>query len=378
MERAGGGQAAPDFSKRAFGLPEHVAYLNCAQVGPLHETVRAAGERALRRKETPWRAIPNLFWPELETARALFAEIVAAPGGAESVAIAPSVSYAMAVAAANLPLRPGRAIVVSEGQFPSNHLIWKRKAEEVGGRLIVAPPGEDGAPGAGVIEAITDDVAIVACDPARWTDGARLDLAAIAAKARSVGAALVLDLTQIAGAAAIDLSALDPDFAAAPAYKWLLGPYAQGFLFAAERRWGGAPIEESGGSRAADGAYLLGARRFDMGEKAHYHLTPMTIAGLELVAALTPLEIERRIAPITERLAAIFREAGFAVTPKALRSAHIFSARPPAGLAAEAAQEALARLDTHVSVRGGALRISPHLWVDAADEARLAAALRTL
>jgi selenocysteine lyase/cysteine desulfurase len=56
-------------------------------------------------------------------------------------------------------------------------------------------------------------------------DGGRLDLSRLAAAARDLGAALVLDATQSIGAAPFDVAAVQPDFLAAGAYKWLLGPY---------------------------------------------------------------------------------------------------------------------------------------------------------
>lgn len=60
--------------------------------------------------------------------------------------------------------------------------------------------------------------------------GFRFDLGQVGELARSVGAALVVDAAQSAGAVPIDLRATPVDFLVAPMFKWLLGPLGTGFL----------------------------------------------------------------------------------------------------------------------------------------------------
>src|SRR4028119_691067 len=89
-----------------FEIPEDVVYLNCAYMSPQLRAVRAVGEEAVARKSRPWEISPRDFFENSETARRLFAQLVG--GDAEGVAIIPSVSYGMAGAAADGPLRAGR------------------------------------------------------------------------------------------------------------------------------------------------------------------------------------------------------------------------------------------------------------------------------
>ena len=51
-------------------------------------------------------------------------------------------------------------------------------------------------------------------------------------RCRETGAALVLDLTQSLGAMPFSVKEVQPDFLIASTYKWLLGPYSMGFLYA--------------------------------------------------------------------------------------------------------------------------------------------------
>ena len=73
--------------------------------------------------------------------------------------------------------------------------------------------------------------------------GALIDLPALRARTREVGAALVLDVAQSCGAWPLDVAEVQPDFLVAVTYKWLLGPYSLGFLYVAPEHRGGAPLE---------------------------------------------------------------------------------------------------------------------------------------
>jgi selenocysteine lyase/cysteine desulfurase len=61
-----------------------------------------------------------------------------------------------------------------------------------------------------------------------WSDGSRFDPAEIGARARAVGAALIIDGTQSVGALPFDVRALFPDALICAGYKWLMGPYGIG------------------------------------------------------------------------------------------------------------------------------------------------------
>jgi hypothetical protein len=85
-------------------LPEGVHYLNCAYMGPLLKSVEEAGIAAVRRRRDPTSITPADFFTDAERARTLFGQLVSCP--AERVSLVPSVSYATAIVAKNLELRP--------------------------------------------------------------------------------------------------------------------------------------------------------------------------------------------------------------------------------------------------------------------------------
>jgi selenocysteine lyase/cysteine desulfurase len=366
-----------------FDLPADVAYLNCAYMGPLPRASREAGEAAVARKSRPWEIPPADFFEPAERTRGLFAELIGAAAG--EIALVPSASYGLAVAAANLRLEAGEAILVLAEQFPSNVYVWREKAAEAGADIVtVARPENDDWTGA-VLERLEPRVKIVALPHCHWTDGGLLDLALIAAAARRNGAAVVIDGTQSLGALPFDVRAIQPDFVAAAAYKWLLGPYSAGFLYVAPRHHEGKPIEHNWVVRAGaeDFTGLVeyrddfapGARRFDQGERAGMQLLPMSIASLELLLGWGVAEIQATLAEKTAAIAAGAAELGIGSAPASRRAGHFAGLRFPGGIP-HGLPEKLAAAKVYVSVRGSSLRVTPHLYNSDEDVARLLEVLR--
>ena len=171
-----------------FDIPDDVAWLNCAQMSPTMRSVAEAGEAAIRRKEHPWTISPVDFFTDSEIARGLFADVVNA--NPDEVAIVPSASYGMAIAAQNLSVGPDNRILVLDEQFPSNLYVWSALAKRTGARIDVVPRPDDDDWTAAILNRIGPDIAIAALPNNHWTDGGLIDLEQIGAALRDVGAAL--------------------------------------------------------------------------------------------------------------------------------------------------------------------------------------------
>ena len=371
--------------RHRFDLPREVAYLNCAYMSPLMTEVVEAGRAAVARKARPWQIRPIDFLTGPDGLRPLFARLIGAD--ADGVALIPAASYGLAIAAANLTLGPGRRILLLDDQFPSNVYCWQARAAETGAEVVPIAPAADGDLTAALLAAIDERTAVVACPHCRWTDGALLDLAAVGAAARAAGAALVLDLTQSAGTLPFDAAAVRPDFVVAACYKWLLGPYATGFLWVAPEHRDGRPLEQAWmGRRGAEdftrlvdyqSAYRPGARRFDMGEAPNFALLPMVQTALARILDWGVPAIQSTLAARTAAIAARAAPLGFASGDPARRAGHFlglgFPGPVPAGL-----PDRLAAAQVHVSLRGSSLRVTPHLWNDDEDVDRLFDALAAI
>ena len=368
-----------------FDIPADIAYLNCGYMSPLSLPVREAGRAAVDRKGRPWQIAPADFFESVETPRALFAGLLGA--AADHIALIPSASYGMALAALNLPLRAGQRVLLLEEEFPSTFYAWQERARAVGAELVRLPRPADDDWTRVVLEAIDQRTAVAALPNCHWTDGGLLDLARIRDALDEVGAALVLDLTQSLGALPLDLARVRPDFLVVACYKWLLGPYSTGFVYVAPRWQEGHPLEYSWMSREGsedfsrlvdyrDG-FRAGARRYDMGEPSNFALMPMVSEALRQIQRWTVPVIQRELADYCDAIVRAVEPLGFRAIAPDRRAGHYLGLRHPQGIPAGLGGR-LAAEGIFVSVRGPSLRITPHLYNDATDRERLVEALGRL
>jgi selenocysteine lyase/cysteine desulfurase len=371
--------------RHLFDIPDDVTYLNCAYMSPLMKPVVEAGNAGLARKLHPWELTADKFFTGSDDFRAAAAQLLdSAP---DCIAIVPSASYGMATAARNLPVRQGQAILALDEQFPSNYYPWQRLADENGASLKIVPWPDDHDWTAAVLKALTPDVAIAALPNVQWTSGGHLDLVRIGQACRRIGAALALDLTQSLGALPFSVRDVQPDFAVAANYKWLLGPYTTGLLYVAPKWHGGIPLEENWIQRAnaRDFSSLIlytpdydhTARRFDMGERSNFALLPAAIRGMQQLLEWKIFEISATAGALNRQLTEDAAGLGFSSPPEPLRAPHYLCLRRAEGIPREL-PDLLAREKIFVSVRGSSVRVTPHVYNSVGDIERLIACLRRI
>jgi selenocysteine lyase/cysteine desulfurase len=366
-----------------FDIPEDITYLNCAYMSPLMRSVAEAGKAGVERKLRPWKITPDDFFSQEEVFRGLAARLFHC--AAQDVAIVPSASYGISTAARSLPLAPGQKILVLDEQFPSNFYSWDRLAQEKRATLVKVPWPDDGDWTPGVLRELKDGIAIAALPHTQWTSGGLLDLVRIGQACRLNGTALVLDLTQSLGALPFDASQVQPDFAVAATYKWLLGPYSMGVMYVAPKWQQGKPLEENWIQRenARQFSALIlytekydsGARRFDMGERSNFGLMPAAIRALEQLLAWGVQEISDTIGALNRRLLAGAQALGLTAFPDHVRAPHYLCLRCSTPLPARLVEN-LAKERVYVSVRGSSIRVAPHVYNSEQDAERLISVLR--
>ena len=365
-----------------FAIPDGVHYINCAYMGPSSHEVVAAMEAAARLKAAPWGYEPADFFKVSEHFRERAARLAGV--AADNIAIVPSVSYALAIAARNVPFAAGQTIVTLAEQFPSNVYAWRELAGEKGGTVVAVQRPSQSCWSDAVLGAIDANTAVVAVPHCHWADGRVVDLERVGEKCRAFGAALVLDLTQSLGAMPIDFAQVQPDFAVAACYKWLMGPYGTGMLYVDPKYHSGAPIEHNWINRAGseDFARLVeyrddfqpGARRFDMGEKSNPPLLMGASTALDFLLGFGVEAIAETLAAKTQDIAERAGELGLTSAPLGTRAPHFLALGFPQGVP-DGLPEQLAARGVHVSLRGTSLRVTPHLYNNEADTQALIAAL---
>ena len=371
--------------RAAFAVPDDVAYFNTASMAPLLRRSQEAAEVALRRRAAPWTIRADDWFAEAEVLRGQVGALLG--DDAEGVALVPATSYGMAVAALNLAGELGvdRGVLVLAEEYPSGVHTWRRAAVEAGAPIVTAVP-EPGQTWTEVVLAMVDDrIGVISVPALHWTDGARVDLHAVAAACRDAGARLVVDASQSLGAVPLDVAVLRPDAVVSVGYKWLLGAVGRSYLWVAPELRDGRPLEENWIVRAGadDFAALVdyrddyqpGARRYDQGQRSLFELTPMAIAALDQIGEWGVDRIGTSLAVTTGAIIDRLAPLGLAPTvPPAERSPHIIGVELPAAARARVL-DALTAQGCHAALRGSALRISPHLHITDADVDRLVAAL---
>lgn len=363
-----------DDYRSLFEIPRDVCYLNAAYMAPRLACVSAAGRQALISSASPWRISSQDFFTLPEQLRTCFARLVQAQE--QDIALVPSVSYGIGIAARNTGRITGRKVLVLDEQFPSNVYPWQVLARERGAAVLTVRRPEDSDWTRAVLDLLTEEVAVAALPQAHWTDGSCLDLVRIGRRCRELGTLLALDLTQSLGAVPFSVQEVQPDFMVAAAYKWLLGPYGVSYLYVAPRHQGGLPLEQAWIARAGseDFARLVnyqdnyrdGARRFDAGEHTSFVLLPMALAALEQILEWGPQLIRQRLDDTVGKIARYAAGLGYALPPAGARSPHLLGLRfpdsVPDGLLGE-----LTTRKIFVSVRGNCIRVAPHLHTDDQD-----------
>ncbi len=221
-------------------------------------------------------------------------------------------------------------------------------------------------------------------------NGFQHDLKAVCELAHAHGAYVYADIAQAAGATPIDVRATGVDFCACSSFKWLMGDFGAGFLFAREELLERVIRRSQYGYHsarsiethflpydtpsAAPFTWELGTDASATFEVGSYAYAPMAALGFSLpyIRRLGVERIEAHRHPLLERLRKEMPRLGFQpATPPGTKSALLtFTVKDR--------QPVFERLQkTNINVRLGAhfLRVSPSVYNDIQDIERLLEAL---
>jgi cysteine desulfurase/selenocysteine lyase len=365
---------------------EDATYLNAAAQGPLPRVAIHAAGQALEWKKFPHTMPERIYFDLPNRVRNSLAKLIG--GAAEEIAITTGTSSGLMAVAAGLEWKHGDEVLIARGEFPAHFTTWLPM--QVAGKLkvIVVEPRERFVTADDFIAHIGPRTRLVSTSLVRFDDGVRLDAARIARACHDAGALLLLDVAQCVGTMPMDVRALGADFLTASGYKWLLSPYGTGFFWAREELieqmrvgpfyWMALEDAEQFHTLST-GVYCLakGARRWDSPETASFFNLAAMDASLALllrVGVETVWDHARRlIAMMIDRLP---RDRYVLASPASADDRGSYAcvaARKP-----EMTGQMFERLraaQIHVSLREGALRISPHLYNSERDIDRLLAVL---
>jgi len=352
---------------------EDVAYLNAAGEAPMPRVSLRAAQAALEWKKYP-HLVPDSAHFELpDRIRAAIARLIG--GAPEEVALTTGATGGLAAAAAGLEWKPEDEVLLARGEFPAHFTTWLPMQAQGRLRVNVVTPRGKFVIADDFLAQIGPRTRLVSASLVRFDDATLLDAPRVAEACHAVGAHLLLDVSQCAGAMPLDVKGLGADFLVCAGYKWLLSPFGTGFFWARselidQMRVG--PFYWMALENAAQfhtlskGEYKMtrGARRWDSPETASFfNLAPMeaSLDFLHRVGVETVWAHNRRL--MDEMLARLPLDRCVPASPRdaAARGPYAcVQARSPEKTAA--LYQKLRDANVIVSLREGALRIAPHLY----------------
>jgi selenocysteine lyase/cysteine desulfurase len=361
---------------------DDAAYLNTAAMSAMPRVALDAVQVSLDAKRFPHHKSDAVWFDVTNRLRHSLAALIGAR--AEEIALTTGASTGLQTVALGLAWRPGDEVIIAEGEFPLQHATWKPMENREGVRVKVVAPQGRFITADDLIAAMTPRTRVVSVSHVRFDDGSLLDAARVAAACAADGVLFVLDVTQSCGAVPMDVSTLGADFLVCAGYKWLLGPYGTGFLWAKREQldvirpapfyWMGQDSDSFEKLNMKDPTPASSARRWDAAETASYfnfNVTAME-ASASFVCRVGPKAV---LAHNRELIARLFDCLPAGLVPAspldpAQRGPYGCFVAETAELTAALHQKLLSE-NIFVSLREGRIRVSPHLFNSSRDIERL-------
>jgi kynureninase len=260
-------------------------------------------------------------------------------------------------------------IVMTDLEFPSNMYLFEGFRRYGADIVYVPSPDAMRTDLQRLLDAIDERTALVPLSYVLFKSAYIQNAAAVIEKAHQVGAQVVLDVYQAAGAVPLEIEKLGADFAVGGSVKWLCGGPGAGYLYV--RRdlanqlepgivgWAAHahPFEFAGGAIE----YADAPERFQSGTPNVPSIYSAR-AGYEIVGEIGVPAIREKSLRLTRRLIDLAKEAGFRVnTPEAdhERGGSVVIDVPNG----KAVADELIRREVIVDYRPGAgIRMAPHFY----------------
>jgi cysteine desulfurase/selenocysteine lyase len=299
------------------------------------------------------------------------------------VAIVASASEILGQLPMLLQPRPKSTILAVSSDFPAITRPWLRQAAQKAHtvRFVDDQPGRDLTDT--LIEAIDESTSVVAVSSVQYATGTAVDISRLRQRTTQVGARLIVDATQAAGATRVDAAAWDADAVVTSGYKWLGGHGGIALAAMSPRLleqipplpgWMGASVPF--GFDATSVSLANDARRYTQSTMSYVTMAGLVVA-IEQLLSLGEARIEAHARSLAAMLVGEVSKYGwqpFRSAGDPAGSPHIISL----GCPSESGSATVERLRSHnivCSPRGGRIRISLAPYNDASDVSTLIEAL---
>jgi selenocysteine lyase/cysteine desulfurase len=348
-------------------------YVAACSQGPLSTRVEGAMARFMdswRQQGNPWEAE---WMPTVARVANKFGRLVGAPPG--SIGVNASVSAAIGAILSGLDFSRRSRVIVSELDFPTlpDILLAYHQQGSIELEVLAGRAGE--VPLDFYEQAIDERTALVCISSASYATGAQFPIREVVEIAHARGALCLVDAFQTAGALALDVGELRPDFLITGTLKYLLGCMGVALIHVAPEVAEGLTPRNIGWMAAADPfgtnfevlEYAPGAARFQGGTfsiPACYAAD----AALDLLLEIDAAAIQERVLGLSRRFAEGLSEMG--VTPAGPTSPGKLGPMVAVPVSGDAHdwQERLRREEGIITAaRGSSLRFAFHFYNDTDD-----------
>jgi len=280
-------------------------------------------------------------------------------------------------------LKPNATIIAVSSDFPAITRPWVRQScfEKIRVHFVDDLPDRDLTDA--ILNAVDETTRVIAVSSVQYATGTLVDVGRLARSAQKVGAFLIVDATQAAGAMGVDTSRFEADAVVSSGYKWLGGHGGVALAAVSESLlnqlpilpgWMGAPDPFVFDAKSV--SFAPDARRFTQSTMSYVSIAGLTVSIKQLLSLG-----ENRIEAHARQLAAMLvngaREYGwepFHDVHGVAASPHIISL----GHNRKRAREVVEKLcDQKIicSARGERIRVSLAPYNDASDVMKFIQAL---
>jgi selenocysteine lyase/cysteine desulfurase len=394
---AAGIGAALGFPRKAdFTIEQDYTYINAAYTHPIPKVALEAAQRAAESRGT-LRAAARGDRREgagrRQEAKLLFAELIGAK--ASEIAFVPSTSFGENLVIQSLGLHKTiDGNVVSDGLHFEGALMHLLELKKRGLDVRIVRPTPAFRIDMKDLEKVVDKrTRLIEVSSVAMYNGFQHDLKAVADLAHAHGAYVYADIIHSAGAGPFDIGASGVDFAACSSFKWLMGDFGMGFLYAREQIIGKLERPVIGYFEAEDlrafyPPYLpMGMYRpvsYTFGQDTGSMFEAGTLAGGTNVALITAslgyiktlgLEnIQAHRAPLLRKLQREVPRFGFMpVTPPESTAGSVTFAKK--GVSETELPKRLEAMKINIRIGRDWIRLSPSVYNDMSDVDRFLEAL---
>jgi selenocysteine lyase/cysteine desulfurase len=382
--------------KENFRVQDFETCLNNGRWHPLSNGARAAVDKYQEYKQRGiwdrnglWTASnPNQHGGSQTQAKQLFAQLINA--SPDEIAFVQSTTAGENLVVRALGLPADGVNVVTDGLHFEGSLYLYDALRRNGMDARIVKPRKWRVEMDDLDRAIDKNTRLVAVSLISFINGFEHDLKKICEMAHARGALVYADIVQAAGAIPIDVKASGVDFCSTASYKWLMGDFGLGFLYAKKSVLEGKlvrpgysyrqlsrfsnhmfPFDEPGEGAVDWQQFKTAAGYFEQGTLAN-GVSETLAYSLQYIQTLGVENIQEHTQSLIERLRREVPKLGHElITPEDARGPLVaFQLKDPEAVAAK-----LKKANVDVTITDHRMRVSPSVYNDQQDIDRLLQAL---